>query len=111
MAVRVLIKRKVTPEKESDLLPLIMRLRLMAAQEPGYVSGETLRKADDPNTYLVISTWHSIEDWNNWSSTKTRADIQKQIDDLLGQETAYEIYHYPEKKRISLSDFMGGDSD
>ncbi len=59
MLVKVLIKRKVTQEKEAALLDLITQLRTLASRQPGYISGETLRSADNPEEYLVISTWQA----------------------------------------------------
>jgi len=98
MAVRVLIKRRVPPDKAGELYGLITELRSMASRQPGYVSGETLRNIKDANEYLVISTWETLEDWNNWIATKKRQELQGMIDALLGQETVYDIYDYPDKR-------------
>jgi heme-degrading monooxygenase HmoA len=65
MAVQVLIRRKVIENKAKELSPLIVKLRSLATIQPGYISGETLNCIDPPdrNEYLVISRWHSVEDW------------------------------------------------
>ncbi|MBE9547323.1 MAG: antibiotic biosynthesis monooxygenase [Proteobacteria bacterium] len=102
MAVKIMIKRKVASDKEADLLPLIIQLRTLATIQPGYISGETLRNVNNPEDYLVISTWQSVDDWENWKSGKERSEIQSKIDSLLGEKTEYEIYHYPEKSSVSL---------
>jgi len=94
MSVKVLIRRKVEKEKEQDLLGLINQLRSKVAACPGYVSSETLRRADVPE-YLVVSSWDSLEAWEQWLKSPERAEIQKQIDRILGTETVYEVYHYP----------------
>lgn len=95
-----MIKRTIPKSAERDVVSLIMRLRTMAAMEPGYVSGETLRNVDDHDKYLVISTWQSADDWKSWRYSKERADIQSKIDALTGSETDYEIYQYPEKSVV-----------
>ncbi len=59
MAVKIIIRRKVGKDKEGRLLPLLIQLRALAAAQPGYISGETLRNVDRPDDYLVISTWQS----------------------------------------------------
>ena len=41
---------------------------------------------------MVISTWRSVEDWNNWVKNEKRIAIQGEIDRLLGQETEYAVY-------------------
>jgi heme-degrading monooxygenase HmoA len=94
MAVKIIIKRRVSKDKEANLLPLLVQLRALATAQPGYISGETLRSMQHPEEYLVISTWQSTEDWDKWLSSAQRAEIQDKVDSLLGQETIYDIYLY-----------------
>ena len=94
MAVKIFIKRTVIEDKATDLLPLFRRLRNLATHQPGYISGETLRKIDDPNEYLVISTWQSFDNWREWAVNPKRIETQNEIDVRLGDGTAYEIYQY-----------------
>lgn len=94
MPVKILIKRRYLPDKDQEMLGLLRRLRTLAVQQEGYISGETLRRVDNPEELLVISTWHSLEDWRRWFDSPTRRELQSQIDTLLGRETLYEIYRY-----------------
>ena len=94
MAVKVLIKRIVPEEKAREMIPLFRQMRSLASTEPGYISGETLKRLDRSNEFLVISTWNSSDDWNQWLKSEKRKEIQTQIDALLGGSTDYEIYHY-----------------
>jgi len=107
MAVKVFIKRNVPEGKEADLLNSILKLRTLATRQSGYISGETLRNVDNSNEYLVISTWQSIDDWDAWFTSDDRREIQKEIERLLGNETEYTVYYYPEKGTTSLSGFRG----
>jgi len=107
MAVKVLINRKVTTESVAGVLGLIIQLRASAASQPGYISGETLMSVSNPDRYLVISTWQTIDDWNAWFDSNERKEIQKKIDELLGEVTEYEIYHYPEMNAATLRSFRG----
>ncbi|HNQ01131.1 MAG TPA: antibiotic biosynthesis monooxygenase [Syntrophales bacterium] len=106
MLVKVLIKRKVTQDKEAALLDLITQLRTLASRQPGYISGETLRSADNPEEYLVISTWQALDDWKRWFASKERTALQDQIDKILGRKTEYEVFQYPGKS-VSLRSFKG----
>jgi heme-degrading monooxygenase HmoA len=94
MAVKVLIKRRVSQDKAKALIPLVRQMRASAATQTGYITGETLRSLDNPEEFLVISTWQSSGDWKNWLKSKERNKVQEKIDDLLGGETNYEIFHY-----------------
>lgn len=93
MAVKIIILRKVDREKETQLSPLLIKLRSLAMAQPGYVSGETLMNADDPEQYLVISTWKNINYWNQWVESENRSRIQAEIDEILGEKTYYQIYY------------------
>ena len=94
MAVKILIKRKVSESIAKDLMPLFARLRNLATAQPGYISGETLKSTDRLDVFLVISTWASSSDWENWLKNKDRQKIQGKIDALLGGNTSYEIFQY-----------------
>ena len=94
MAVKIIIKRKVSKGKEGQLLPLLLELRSKATTQPGYISGETLRNVNDPEDYVVISTWQSVDAWKAWEANKGRGEIQNRIDSLLGAKTSYGVYYY-----------------
>lgn len=94
MAVKIIIKRKIPKSKETQVLPLLLELRSKAMTQPGYISGETLINANDPEDYLVISTWKSVKDWKAWEGSKERNEIQKKIEELLAEKSSVQVYYY-----------------
>ena len=92
MSVKIFIKRNVPEGKIPELTVLLKRLRSVTLMQPGYISGQTLKRLVQPGECMVISTWRSIEDWNDWVKNNKRIAIQREIDDLLGAATEYEIY-------------------
>ncbi len=93
MAVEVIIRRTFKePQQAQQLVPLIVQLRSQATIQKGYITGQTLRCLDCPGEYLVVSTWHTAEDWTRWYNSALRRELQQQIDDLLGEPTEYRIY-------------------
>jgi len=96
MAIRVLIERRIVPENETALNNLLMKLRSKALLAKGYISGETLRSIDDPQEYLVISTWNSLQDWKRWEADQERQNIQSQIDGLLRAPSIHRVFVYNE---------------
>jgi heme-degrading monooxygenase HmoA len=94
MAVKIFIRRTVPQDKAKMMIPLFRQMRASAATQSGYITGETLRSMDRPEEFMVISTWQSSEDWNKWLSSEDRNKVQSKIDELLGGETGYEIFHY-----------------
>ncbi len=101
MIIRVLMTRKVpklTSGLDAALLPqlseMLIQLRSMAHRQPGYISGETLRNVDDPNEYLVISTWKGFDAWQRWLSNEERAELEGRVDALMGSSTVYKVFSY-----------------
>jgi heme-degrading monooxygenase HmoA len=101
MIVRVLMTRKMAKQPkgmEHDLLPklseLLIELRALANRQPGYISGETLRNVDDPNEYVIISTWKNREAWDKWFANELRAEMEAKVDALIGSSTIYKVFSY-----------------
>jgi heme-degrading monooxygenase HmoA len=94
MAVKILIRRRVPEDKARQMIPLFRRMRTLANEQPGYITGETMKNLERPDEFLVISTWETSDDWRSWLESSERREVQSQIDKLLGGKTEYEIYHY-----------------
>ena len=94
MAIRVIIEREIIPGNELELNRVLMQLRSKAMGCKGYISGETLRALDDPNHFIVISTWDTLQAWNAWEENEHRREIQKKIDNLLRVPSRHRVYVY-----------------
>ena len=92
MTVKIFIKRNVTESRVAELSILLKRLRSVTLMQPGYISGQTLKRIDKPDECLVVSTWRSVEDWESWVQNQKRIAIQEEIDQLLDRVTEYAIY-------------------
>jgi heme oxygenase (mycobilin-producing) len=94
MAIRVFVKRRVGDENIDILREFIDKLRNMTTGQPGYISGETMRRIDQPGEIMVISKWKTRKEWEQWFESPERNRVQRQIDELLGVPTNYEIYDF-----------------
>lgn len=94
MAVKIMIKRKVDSNNVSNLMPYLKQMRVLAMNQEGYIGGETLKRIDDPEEFLVVSTWQSLDHWQSWFKNPRRVELQEKIDFLLGKKTEYSIYSY-----------------
>jgi heme-degrading monooxygenase HmoA len=92
MPVYIIIKRKLKIADPEKLMPLLNQLRGLAKEQPGYISGETLKSLSDPEEYMVISQWKTSADWEKWFGSKVRRDVQGQIDSLIGEKTFYDLF-------------------
>jgi len=93
MAVKILIKRTASKNKVEKMKPLLVEMRTLAMRQQGYISGETLKSLEKPETFLVVSTWASPAHWEKWMLSGERKHIQEQMDPLLEGKTEYELYH------------------
>ena len=80
MAYKIFVKRIVPQDRAADLMPLLLELRTLATNQPGYISGETLKRVDNPGEQLVISNWKTLESWRAWLTSEERLRIQEKVD-------------------------------
>lgn len=92
--VKVMLERTIKGKHVSKIVRLLRQMRVLAMQQPGYISGETLHAVNDPNHYLVISTWESLEHWQAWSANPERLKLQAEIDSYLESPTVMRIFTY-----------------
>ncbi len=92
--VKVLLERSIKGKHVKEIISLLRMIRVLAMQQPGYVSGETLHAVDDPNHYLVISTWESLAHWQAWLGNPQRQKIQAEIDSYMESPTTIRVYTY-----------------
>ena len=92
MAIRVVIERKVKEGKQSDMMNVLRELRTSALQRTGYISGETLRSKDDPLTYVVLSNWQTVEDWEAWRKHPERRKIGERLEPLLASPEKCSVF-------------------
>jgi heme-degrading monooxygenase HmoA len=92
MLVKVLIKRQFKMENLDEVITLLKKFRADALDQPGYLCGETLIADGEPEKMMVISTWQSIDDWNNWKASKTRIENDAMLKIFQEQPTEYTVY-------------------
>ena len=92
--VKVLLERTIKGKHVEDIVRLLRQMRVLAMQQAGYISGETLHAITDPNHYLVISTWESMDHWQAWFNNEERQKLQAKIDDYLESPTAMRLFTY-----------------
>ncbi|MBT8340949.1 MAG: antibiotic biosynthesis monooxygenase [Desulfatitalea sp.] len=92
MAIKVFIRRRFPKEQEKALVKCIRQIREVVPSQPGYISGEYLKAINIIDEITTISSWFSLEDWQNWYDSDVRRSIQARIDSLAGVSSEYTIY-------------------
>lgn len=95
--IKVLLERRAKKDKYEQLMELLQDLRAVALHQAGYITGETLVKADNLLDVLVISTWVSVEHWKTWLSNQNRIELTALIDSLVDGDTKITVYEPPGK--------------
>ena len=92
MIAKVIIKRRFLKGKDQEVVSLLSRLRTAAMQQPGYISGETLTRADNPQQMTVIATWQSLGEWEAWKTNNDRRQIEIMLEVFQDGPAQYEEY-------------------
>jgi heme-degrading monooxygenase HmoA len=92
--VKVLLERTIKGKHVKEITRLLRVLRVLAMQQPGYISGETLHEIDAPNNYLVISAWYSLSQWQAWLANEERQKLQAELDGYMEAPTRIRVFSY-----------------
>ena len=93
MIAKIIIKRRFVNEHRPQILSLLNKVRTVAMEQPGYISGETLMQKDFPENMAVIATWQSMKDWLAWKESKERKNYEAMLEIYQTRPTQYEEYH------------------
>ena len=94
--IRVLIERNVAPGLEHYYDATIKRTVSSVVAAPGCLSGESLKDPNNSSRRIVMSKWHSREDWDRWFFSDERRQVIAEITPMLeGTEkiTLLELTH------------------
>lgn len=62
----------------------VMRERMIAAKaQPGWIGGQLLRSADEPNKRVIVGTWRARADWEKWHKDPRFAETRQELDELV----------------------------
>lgn len=92
MAVKILIKRKFKGGNLKAASRFLINHRNGAMRQPGYISSETMQSLDDPDRIVVVSMWHTLEDWEAWKNSDTRTANEVEFKDYIVEKAEFEPY-------------------
>lgn len=94
--VRVVIVRKIKEGSEEEFWKMTAKLRASAVPRKGYVCGETWVDSNDPSRCVVISTWLSAEDWEEWAVSPQRRAIADGVEPLMSEPVRTYVLRPPQ---------------
>jgi len=84
--IRVIIERHIAESLESHYDQIEQSILQSAVSATGYISGESLRNAFDPNHRFVLSTWRSVQDWQHWQQCDVRKNMLTPLVALMDRD-------------------------
>ncbi|MCK7544235.1 antibiotic biosynthesis monooxygenase [Marinobacter bryozoorum] len=91
--IRVLIERHIAESLESAYEERSRRILQGAVSAPGFVSGETLVNARDPNHRITLANWRSEADWDRWYHSRDRQELLNDVKPMMDQDEKITILH------------------
>ena len=79
MTVKILIERRFKEFPVQEIFSVFDELRVNALRQKGYISGETLINSEDKREMVVISTWSDFDDFNAWSNSPKRKELENKL--------------------------------
>lgn len=84
--IRVIIERHIAHTLETTYETVAKNTLQKAVSADGFISGESLRNANDANHRLILSNWRSIQDWHRWYSSEQRKEMMNELNPILETE-------------------------
>ncbi len=84
--IRVIIERRIAESLEQVYEQRARAALREAVDIPGFISGETLQDAKNPNHRVILSNWRSEQHWYRWQNSPQRRAMMAQIRPMLEDE-------------------------
>ncbi len=92
MEITVSIKRQMSKEQVVAVEPYLSRLKSLALAQPGYMSGRRLINHSNPQSYLILCSWASLEDWERFNRLDESKELHYLVDQILVKPTQHSVY-------------------
>ncbi len=83
MAIAITVERTIAPDAHEEVTEVLKELLAIAVRQPGYISGEMIVDATNPDVFLTISRWKSVNAWAQWENELKRLKPLERMNRLL----------------------------
>lgn len=84
--IKVLIERHIAPTLEAPYEEQVRDVLQATVAARGFIAGENLRDARDPNHCFLISLWQSAADWQSWETSEERRSMMESLYPMMDRE-------------------------
>ena len=78
--------------KDTDLKPILLKLKTHAAQYQGFKGMENLVSEENASVVALVSTWEGLEEWKSWAQSTITQELFRQAKALLVEEPRLTTY-------------------
>ena len=78
--------------KNTDLEPMLLKLKSHAAQYEGFKGMENLVSEENASVVGMVTTWDSLEAWRSWARSTITQELLRQVETLPTEEPRLTTY-------------------
>jgi len=78
--------------KNTDLEPMLLKLKSHAAQYEGFRGMENLVSEENASLVAMVSTWENLETWRSWAQSTITQELLRQAETLLTEQPRLTTY-------------------
>jgi len=78
--------------KNTDLEPMLLKLKSHAAQYEGFKGMENLVSEENASVVAMVTTWENLETWRSWARSTITQELLRQVETLLTEEPRLTTY-------------------
>ncbi|MCL5788822.1 MAG: antibiotic biosynthesis monooxygenase [Candidatus Marsarchaeota archaeon] len=83
----------VKPGKESEFEKIFHSVTSQLGGEDGFVSGILYRRVDEPNSYMILSEWKSLEHFKRFVTSRPFKEVTNNNRSILMREPYNKVFN------------------
>ncbi len=92
--IKVMIERQVGLDMIDHYQKASKAILRQALQAPGFISGESLKDANDENHRMIIVSYQDYSHWNHWYNSEARRESMNELRPMLEGEEKITIFQH-----------------
>ncbi len=92
--IKVLIERQIAEDLADHYQRTAKQTLQKAMDSHGFIAGESLKDANDPNHRIVIAAYNDLADWTYWYHSEARKEMMSMLRPLLLEDEKITILEH-----------------
>ncbi|MCW8884806.1 MAG: antibiotic biosynthesis monooxygenase [Motiliproteus sp.] len=92
--IKVMIERHVALDLADHYQIAAKKVLQTAMQSPGFISGESLKDANDPNHRIVLASYQDFANWSHWYNSPERKASMEELRPMLEDDEKITVFEH-----------------